>query len=401
MSISVSVICYKYKTLKNGECALMLRITKERKTTYQSLGVSINPAHWDFEKNLPKRNCPNRENLLRLITNKTKAYQDEILEMKIENKDFTAKSLVDKISNPTKRKTVGELFLERIQELKDAQRLGYALSHEYVYKALIKFNGHLDIYFSEIDIDWLKNFEEWQHHQGASLNTIGIRFRTLRAIYNLAIQKKYVKAEYYPFQNYNVSKLHEITPKRALSKNAIQSIMNYICPTKNFYKELAIDLFTFSYFMGGINFIDMAYLTHSQIIDKRLIYIRTKTHKTINLPLQSKAIEIIKKYQTNSNPYIFPILSTFHKNEQQKRNRIHKVISKINQQLKEIGNELNLPINITTYVARHSFATVLKRSGVSTSIISEAMGHSNEKVTQIYLDSFENEQVDAAMKNLL
>ena len=142
--------------------------------------------------------------------------------MKIENKDFTAKSLIGKISNPTKRKTVGELFLERIQELKNNQRTEYALSHEYVYKALIKFNGHLDIYFSEIDIDWLKNFEEWQHHQGASLNTIGIRFRTLRAIYNLAIQKKYVKAEYYPFQNYNVSKLHEITPKRALSKNAIQ-----------------------------------------------------------------------------------------------------------------------------------------------------------------------------------
>ena len=74
---------------------------------------------------------------------------------------------------------------------------------------------------------------------------------------------------------------------------------------------------------------------------------------------------------------------------------------KINKQLELIGNELNLPIKLTTYVARHSFATVLKRSGVSTSIISEAMGHSNEKVTQIYLDSFENEQVDAAMKNLL
>ena len=70
-------------------------------------------------------------------------------------------------------------------------------------------------------------------------------------------------------------------------------------------------------------------------------------------------------------------------------------------QLKSIGEELNLPIDLTTYVARHSFATVLKRSGVNTSIICEAMGHSSEKVTQIYLDSFENEQVDAAMSNLL
>ena len=123
MNTSVSIICYKSKTLKNGEHPLMLRIIKERKTKYQSLGASINPIYWDFDKNLPKRNCPNRENLLRLITGKIKEYRDEILEMKIENKDFTAKSLIDKISNPVKRKTVGKLFLERIQELKDANHM--------------------------------------------------------------------------------------------------------------------------------------------------------------------------------------------------------------------------------------------------------------------------------------
>ena len=91
----------------------------------------------------------------------------------------------------------------------------------------------------------------------------------------------------------------------------------------------------------------------------------------------------------------------YHKTEQQRRNRLHKVITKVNDALKEIGKELGIPIDLTTYVARHSYATVLKRSGVSTAIISESLGHNSEKVTQIYLDSFENSQIDEAMKNLL
>lgn len=98
---------------------------------------------------------------------------------------------------------------------------------------------------------------------------------------------------------------------------------------------------------------------------------------------------------------MFPILSTFHKTDIQKLNRINKVLRIVNKALKAVGEELNLPIKLTSYVARHSFGTVLKRSGVSTSIISESLGHSNEKVTQIYLDSFENSQIDEAMKNRL
>ena len=80
---------------------------------------------------------------------------------------------------------------------------------------------------------------------------------------------------------------------------------------------------------------------------------------------------------------------------------MHKVITKVNKRLKEIGEALNLPIPLTTYVARHSQATVMKKAGVSTAVIREIMGHSSERVTQIYLDSFDNEQINNAMKNLL
>ncbi len=402
MNASVSVVYYKNKTLSNGEHPLMLRITKDRKSKYQSLGISIPPQFWDFEKNQPKRNCPNKDAILRLITEKTKEYQEQLIELKIENKDLTAKSIVEKVTKPTKRKTVGELFIERIQELKDAKRLGYAESYETVYHSLLNFNGHLDIYFSEIDKEWLQKYEAWLRNIGNKENTIGIRFRTLRAVYNIAMEKQFVKPECYPFRSYKVSKLHQDTAKRALTKNDVLEIINYQAQSKKCrYRQLTVDLFAFSYFMGGINFKDIAFLKEDNIIDNRLSYIRRKTKQLITLPLQAQAIEIINKYKSTNNPYLFPILSSQPLTESQQRNRIRQVAKSINRNLKAIGEELNLPIDLTTYVARHSFATVLKRSGVNTSIICEAMGHSSEKVTQIYLDSFENEQVDAAMSNLL
>lgn len=399
MSITINVVCYKSKVLKNNESPLMLRICKDRKMKYQSLGISINPVLWDFKTNKPTSKCPNREFLIKLIAEKTKAYTGKILELKAMEKDFTATTLVEKVTNPIKVKTVGDVFLDYIGRLTAEKRTGYMLSVKQVYNSLLKFNKHLNIYFPDIDISWLRKYETWLRSNNIKENTIGIRFRTLRAIYNLAIEENIVKAEYYPFKKYKVSKLHEETVKRAITKEDINKILSY--KSSNPFTRLPIDLFTFSYFMGGINFVDMAYLTKDNIIDNRLIYSRRKTSKLIKLPLQPKAIELIQKYADPDNPYLFPILSTFHKTEQQQRNRIHKVIAKVNDRLKAIGEELNLPIELTTYVARHSFATSLKRSGVNTSLISEALGHSSERVTQIYLDSFGNDQMEDAMKNLL
>lgn len=168
-------------------------------------------------------------------------------------------------------------------------------------------------------------------------------------------------------------------------------------------ERLAIALFTFSYYSAGINFIDMAMLKHSNIIDGKLCYLRAKTKKQIVIPLQEEPMRIISNYSSNSaeqSDYIFPILSSFHKSEVQIANRLHKVLAKVNRALKQIGLELGLPIKLTTYVARHSFATVLKRAGVSTSIISESLGHSSEKITQTYLDSFENSQINEALSHL-
>ncbi len=399
MNATIEVVCYKSKVLANNESPLMLRITKDRKRKYSSIGLSLNPVYWDFEKNKPRRNCPNRLYIERLIADKIEVYRTKMIELQAENKEFTATTLHEQMFDRNSKPTVDEVFQTQIKNLKQTGRMGYALSHQEVYNSLIKFNKHLNIYFSDIDTIWLKRYETWLREQNFSENTIGRRFRTLRTVYNIAIEEKYVKAEHYPFKSYKVSKLHQTTAKRAINKADIMRIIEY--HSTDFYTQFAVDLFTFSYFTGGINFVDIAYLKSDNIVDGRLIYTRRKTHKLIKLPLQSKAQEIIKRYQQNGTHFLFPILSEFHKSLQQQSNRVHKVISKVNERLKVVGKELGIPINLTTYVARHSFATVLKREGVSTSIICESLGHSSEKTTQIYLDSFENSQIDEAMRNLL
>lgn len=377
----------------------MLRVTKDRKRKYVSLGISVNPENWDFSKNQPKAECPNREYIELLIADKLKEYSAKIVELKATNQEFTSTTLVEKVCvNRVNRKTVGDLFKAHINSLTSSGRKSYALSIKQLYNSLIEFNGHLDIPFAEMDIAWLRRYEAFLRRKGLAENTIGIRFRTLRSIYNVAIEEDAVSAELYPFKKLKVSKLHQETAKRALSKEDIERVLSY--KSTNRYMRFPIDIFAFTYYCGGINFVDIAHLTKANIVDGRLIYKRQKTKKLIKIPLQPQAVALIGKYRSDDSLYLFPILSDFHKTDIQQANRIHKVISKVNERLKQIGNALNLPITLTTYVARHSQATVMKRAGVSTAVIREIMGHSSERVTQIYLDSFDNEQVDNALKSL-
>lgn len=137
----------------------MLRVTQDRKSKYVSLGVSVHPNFWDFKKNQPKINCPNRIAIQRLITEKTKEYTDQLIDLRIEKKEFTATTLIEKVDKPTKRMNVNDLFLQQIELLRKEERIRYAESNYYVYTSLLKFNKHLDIYFSDINVQWLKKYE--------------------------------------------------------------------------------------------------------------------------------------------------------------------------------------------------------------------------------------------------
>ena len=404
MNICISVVCYKSKTLSNGENPLMLQISKGEKRKYQSLGISVLPRYWDFTRNKPKPNCPNKEYIQKIILDKQTELQQRMLEFNSEQKEYTTTTLLNNENKKFELKTVSQFYQELIEQCKSNDKCGNRLIYKSSYNSLKVFTkNQLDIPFSAIDVSWLNKYEKWLRSKGNKETTMSLMFRTLRSAYNKAIKAKCARKSDYPFDEYKINKFDTKTQKRAIAKTEVLKFTKEVDNIgKRQYVQLSKDIFIFSYLCGGINFTDIANLTKANITNGRLHYIRQKTGKLIKLGISEEAMQIIKKYESESKGYLFPILNTnIHKTPLQKQNRIHKMLGKINKNLKLIAAQLNVDANMTTYVARHSFASVLKKSGVSIALISEALGHSDLSTTQVYLDSFDNEQIDAAMQNLL
>ena len=405
MKATVEVVCYKSKPFKDGTFPLMLRVTKDRKRKYVSLGLSLHEKFWDFEKGKPKRNCPNKEQIERLIAAKTAEYNDLIVEMTTQQREYTVETLVSHFHNQVRCATVVELYDKLIDDMKRGGKLGNAGVYKYSRTSLLKFTGQrLQIPFSDIDAVWLRRYENWLRTSGCGDTTISQLFRTLRSVFNKAVELQLVKRDYYPFDAYKVSKFDTRTKKRAITKEDVRKVIALDLSQGYPSERLARDIFVFSYFGAGINFADIALLKYGNVRDGRVQYVRKKTGKPINFLLTEEMRNIIVKYQRQGQTdedYIFPILDRrVHRTEQQRYDRTHKVLTNTNRWLRKIGQRVGIE-HLTTYVARHTFATVLKRSGVNSAIISESLGHSDLSTTQIYLDSFENSQIDAAMQHLL
>lgn len=406
MRTSVDAILYTFRTLSNGECPLVIRLTKNKKRKYVRLGISLNPDFWDKMKNKPKPNCPNKEYIENIITEKLAKYQKQVLEFQSIGREYSLNQLIEAVDRPTKNITVEEYLSTIIKSLVKQKKVGNASHYEALLKSLQKFTKVSQLQFVDIDISFLNKYEAHLREIGNKGNTINIKMRTLKATYNKAIKDNIVKQDYYPFNDYNVSKLKEATPKRAITKDEMLKIVDFdvstISTRPQSLLQFSKDLFIFSYLGCGINMVDMAYLKKSNIIYNRVSYKRHKTGKQISFLLQAYAKEIMQKYEGVNGDYVFPILDdAVNITPEQQFRRIKKITYVVNKNLKKIGEAIGLSIPLTTYVSRHSFATILKRSGVNVAIISEALGHSDLKTTQIYLDSFDNSQIDEALVNLL
>ena len=302
--------------------------------------------------------------------------------------------------------TVSEYFQQQIAYMKSIGKVGTASKYE-TCRHLLEHCNLGKKRFEQVDLQFLQDFEAYMIRKGNGSNSLATSFSVLRAVYNKAVKQKVFAETDNPFKQYNIGRFWKPTRKRAITKEDVRKIQSLELPEsrESYSLSFARDMFLFSYYVAGINFKDIASLRYSDIQNGRIYYQRHKTGKELNSPILPQTKAIMNRYsRQDASPedYIFPILDRhIHKSEQQICNRVHKVIGHVNTNLKRIAEMAGLKVNLTTYVARHTFATVLKRSGVNIAIISESLGHSDLETTQIYLDSFENSQIDEAMKNLL
>lgn len=176
MNATISVVCYKSKTLSNGEHPLMLRISKDGKKKYQSLGISVNPKYWDFTRNKPKPNCPNKEYIQKIILDKQQELQQRMLELNVEQKEYTTTTLLNNENTKFELKTVSEFYQELIEQYTREDKCGNRLIYKGSFNSLKVFtNGKLDILFNDIDIAWLNKYEKWLRSKGNQVSKGGKR----------------------------------------------------------------------------------------------------------------------------------------------------------------------------------------------------------------------------------
>ena len=402
---TIAVILYKSKTLSNGEHPIVLRITKNRKRKYISIGINCPLSLWDEKKQLPKFNHPDRLKIESIIDTKKKEYRDAILNLNDAGKDYTSETLAHLVEQPVKTVTVWTYFDEQIEAMKVANQERNANVYKDTKNSLIKFHGKKDLLFSDIDVRWLNKYETWLRGQGLKDTSMSFYFRTFRALFNKAISEKIVKKDVYPFADYKLSKFKMQTQKRAISKDEMKRIIELALPSDSRLR-FAQQIFSFIYFAQGINIKDVALLRWKNITNDRVYYIRSKTKQLINVGLSDSIKNILNEFQPltgdDKENYIFPILDkNVHVTQTQIANRNHKIMGQINKDLKEIAKMLDIDTPLSTYVARHTYATVLKKGGANYSKISQALGHTNLKTTEIYLKDFDDDEIDKMNDALL
>lgn len=394
---TLSVILYKSKTLKDGTHPIVLRITKDRKRKYISLGYSATIEEWDETNNQFNRKRSNYKQKNKALL-KILFRAEEILDgFNGDMIDFTFEQFKEKLIG-VKAQKVYPYIETRIEQLKKEGRIKYAHSHRDTRNALKSFHPN-ELSFSEITPLFLSKFEIHLRNKPCKDTTIGVFMRTLRAIINQAIKERKCPKKDYPFTEYKISKLDMSTKKRAISKESIDKVFTFV-PNPNSKQELSMDMFVFSFYSMGMNFKDMALLKWTNIVNGRIVFKRAKTKKSFSIKILPLVQEVLDKYSSNKE-YIFPIIEQQHKTTTAIYNRMEAGLKTYNKHLKIIAEQVGINEKLTSYVSRHSWATVLKKKGVSTSLISEMMGHSSEKVTKAYLDSFGNDTLDKANEALL
>ena len=283
--------------------------------------------------------------------------------------------------------------IERKQELK---KVGMAAAYKSTRSSLGKFIGRPDVRMSEVDLAFVRRYEDFLYSNGASGNTVSYYLRNLRSLYNQAVTDGYHPRGEYPFAKAQTRPAK--TVKRALSRTDMQNLADLNLENEP-ELEFTRDLYLFSFYAQGMAFVDIVLLKKTDICNGVLTYSRHKSKQLIRIVVTPQMQGVIDKYNTE-NEYLFPIISGEYASGYQK---YRLALGRINRHLKKIAVVADIKVPLTTYTARHTWATLARDYGAPISVISAGLGHTSEEMTRVYLkdfDVFMLNQVNSIVTNL-
>ena len=380
------------RRVKGGEhYPLKLRITYKGVRKYYGTGYDVSMNDWDVI------NSPDAKAGLRKIKNALATIEidaqkccNEIIPFSFEKFEY------EFFNKKIAYENIKAAFDTYIIQLKQNEQHGTAKAYQDSINSLSKFKPNLK--FVDITKEFLDNFEKWMVDRNKSLTTVGIYLRPLRAIMNLAKENGTIKPEAYPFgkRRYVIPTGRNI--KKALNINEIKQIFNYPAEPGSGL-EKAKDFWTFSYLCNGINMADIARLRWKSINPETIVFEREKTKRTRReapvkiIALRNRHINaILEKWGSkeirNSNTLVFDIINELD-NGDKARKKVLQFIHVTNDWMKPLGQKLGFNVKLTTYVARHSFATILVRNGAPLELANQTLGHSSILTTQKYFAGFD------------
>lgn len=395
MITSVRLMLNKSRRLNNGSYPLVFQVIHDRRKKLIYTGYHVKEENFDEleEKivndedvvstvtDIAKVNCE-----LRKIRNRI---HTRIRRLEQTKGSFTVEDILSQCIHKNLKQ---QFYLLRyidtqIERKKTLKKDGTAAAYKSTRSSLGKFLNNSNIRMSEIDLRFIRRYEDFLHNSGVTDNTVSYYLRNLRTLYNQAMTDGYLPQGEYPFIKAQTRPAK--TVKRALIRKDLQTLANLELedtPKLNF----ARDLYLFSFYAQGMAFVDIVLLKKSDICNGVLAYSRHKSKQLIRIAVTPQMKEVMDKYATEGE-YVFPIINDKDSSEY-KQYRL--ALARINRYLKKIAAMVEIETSLTTYTARHTWATLARDCGAPVSVISAGLGHTSEETTRIYLKEFDVSQLD-------
>jgi integrase len=362
--VNVTVMPDNRRKKEEGKFPLKLRITYKGSRRYYGTGFDASKEEWAAINSAgPRGELRKIKAGIAEIEKKAEDCIGKIVPFSFKQfeKDFFGKEI--------QFETLKSAFEAQIEQLESNDQWGTAAFYRTACNALHRFKAKIAL--EDVDQDFLRKFEKWVLGEGLSITTVGIYLRALRTILNIAIDKGSFRKDAYPFgkRKYVIPTGKNI--KKALAIDQIKKVFEYTTPAGSFLEQ-AKDFWIFTYLCNGINMMDIARLKGKDIDAKSIRFIREKTKRTkrgdplIITAARNPHVNAILAKWGRKNPaeeeYVFGIIEDSDA-PKVARAKIQQFTKLVNKWMKRMGEDLGFNLTLTTYVARHSFATILLRSG--------------------------------------
>ena len=395
---SARFVCLTGQPVKGGN-SIRLALGQHRKVKRYATGEACPLKDWDADTGRVKPRAKHAAAVNRVL-GALEAEVGAIVDALVVNGTLSFESFEQRYRKPKAKADVLAYMAEVVTELEGDGKQGNANTYRNTARVLARFTDGKALPFAELTPSKLEKLERNLREHGCGDASISVYMRTLRAVVGRAMKAGLLHPDAYPFETkmkpgYTMANLKGTSRPRSLSEADMEKLKAFPFDEAPHVAQ-SVRLFIFSYYARGMNFADIARLKRSDVYDGRIHYHRQKTGGEVrSIPLSDALAGLLTALEVQGGEYVLPILGPEHVTEKQKVLRIQKCLKRMNREMKEAAALVGIHTKLTSYVARHTYATTLKRKGTSDTLISEALGHASTNTTRAYLARFGSDVLDA------